>query len=594
MGSAVGFSAWFNLPPERQKRANVARERALAQFSLFDVMTFVRGESTVEVWGRPDFAQRVHELSDGSLLVLVGSPLGEISWRYIEENMMKAGFSRFEPPWDGRFVLFHVSADGKRWTMWNDWLGSIPVFHSQLRDGRIASTIEPVIVAAAGFTPDDFFMPGLSSLFINGHFFGDWTLYKGMKTIPPDCRAAWNGNEFQFSRLWTVTPSQDRWEAGWNDLVDEMHGLVSSAIADSLKQHDHWLLPLSAGLDSRLIAGVGAKAGVNMQAYAWGEANSTDVIYSRQVARALGLPWKHVELHGNFLPEYTQRWAHWFGSGMFFHGMYMMSFLDRLKSEPDGPVVSGFIGDRLSGGNFEAGLAEIHQGHYGYHLGDEWHVFWTADALRELMKIPLDGALEAVAEEIANQINLVPGARFQQFQFLALWGRQRMFIPYQCTLSDYWRGVGTPFINRAYARFCLSLPKAALDGRRLLGDVFRRYYGPLAVIPGTYAKEPFIPTGQFLIKRRIAEKLPPFLRRGPFAGFDWVPLRMDFDSAQRFGKAAFWPLFDVWDVLATYLNMDFVERDFQTVMNSQQDDRPLKRLQTVQVLAYRLLDSAGA
>ncbi|MCC6300306.1 MAG: hypothetical protein IT314_13505 [Anaerolineales bacterium] len=415
-----------------------------------------------------------------------------------------------------------------------------------------------------------------------------------MKTVPPDCRAEWEGGDFRFSRLWTVMPSQNRWEAGWDDLVDEMHECVSAAIVDTLKRHRNWIVPLSAGLDSRLIAGVGARAGANMQTYAWGEAHSTDVIYSRQVARTLGLPWKHVELPHNFLPEYTKRWADWFGSAMFFHGMYMMSFLDRLKSEVDGPVASGFVGDRLSGGNFEAGLAERQQGRFGYHLGDEWHVFWTADALKQLTKFPVDEALETIADEIASQINLVPGARFQKFQFLALWGRQRMFIPYQCTLSDYWRGVGAPFINRAYARFCLSLPKATLDGRRLLGDVFRRYYGPLAVIPGTYAKEPFIPTGKFLIQRRIAAKLPPYLRKGSFAGFDWTPLRMDFDSAQRYGEAAFWPLFDAWDALAAYLNMNLVERDFQAIMNSQQDDRPLKRLQTVQVLAYRLLDSAVA
>lgn len=197
--------------------------------------------------------------------------------------------------------------------------------------------------------------------------------------------------------------------------------------------------------------------------------------------------------------------------------------------------------------------------------------------------------MEFNAAYLKNQFDTLPGSWFQKFFFLELWNRQRLFTNFQSTLSDYWRGVATPFMNRAYARFCMSLPRVALDNRRLLRDVYRRHYGRLAVIPGTYANEPMILTGRYMLNRRIAKRLPKFLRHGPFAGYENIQLRMDIESIQAVGRDALWPLFDTWDQLSEWLDVDQLEGDYQTIMKSKEDIRPLKRLQAAQTLAYRLI-----
>ncbi|MCK7501744.1 MAG: hypothetical protein MZW92_75920 [Comamonadaceae bacterium] len=56
-----------------------------------------------------------------------------------------------------------------------------------------------------------------------------------MKTVPPDSIAVWDANGYRTKQVWAVQPSQDRWEAGRDDLVDEMHELSHAAIADVLK-----------------------------------------------------------------------------------------------------------------------------------------------------------------------------------------------------------------------------------------------------------------------------------------------------------------------------------------------------------------------
>jgi hypothetical protein len=535
---------------------------------------------------------RVHTLSDGTVLVLIGSPHNEVSWQTVGANLLEAEYANdFELPWEGRVILLRISADGKRWTMWNDWLGSIPVFHAQTRNGCIASTLEPVTVAAAGYTSDDFFLPGLVSLLINGHFISDWTLYEGMKTVPPDSVAEWDEKGYRVKQLWAVQPSQNRWEAGWDNLVDEMHELSHRAIASVLKTQSTWILPLSSGMDSRLVAGVAADTGANVYTYAWGASDTTDVIYSRQIAKTLGFPWKRIDLPKDFLERYTQQWAEWYGSGLHFHGMYLMSFLDGLKDEPDGPILSGLIGDTLAG-DIVSELSELHHSRPVVdQVGNEWHVFWTSKELKFLMKISVDDAIEANVAEIRKLMDNVEGAQFQKLQFLELWGRQRLFIPYQSTLLDYWRGVGNPYMDRNYARFCLSLPRAVLDDRRLQGDVFRRYYGRLAVIPGTYAKDPFILTGKYLVKRRLVDVLPLLLHVGSLRGFANIPLRMDIESIQSSGRDALWPLFEAKGQLSKWLDVSQLERDYQTLLRSKEDVLPLRRLQSAQTLAYRLLEA---
>ena len=297
MGSIVGFTTTSGLPEDRLTAAIAAQYRALSPFRHLGHLALTLGETRLELWGHKEVSDRVHYLSDGSLLALIGSPDGEVPWSDVEKHLARSTRpDDFELPWEGRVILLRISADGAHWTMWNDWVGSIPVYQTQVDRGRICSTLEPAVVAAGGFSADEIFLPGLLSLLINGHFLADWTLFKGMKAVPPDCAAEWTARGFHSRQLWTVRPSRDRWETRWDDLVEEMYELSRQAIADVLKRQSSWILPLSGGLDSRLIAAVGSELGSNLHTYAWGSPDSTDVVCSRRVAKALGLPWKRVDL----------------------------------------------------------------------------------------------------------------------------------------------------------------------------------------------------------------------------------------------------------------------------------------------------------
>lgn len=588
MSSILGFTIGRGLPPADMIRAFEAEDRALSHFQHLERRALVLGESTLHIWGHASLSKCLHLMPDGSTLALIGSPHNSVPWQTVQDQLMIATRDdEFQLPWEGRVILLRVNAHGTSWTMWNDWLGSMPVYHFDLPRGRFASTLEPVTVAAGAFTPDDFFLPGLVSLLVNGHFISDWTLYKDVKLLMPDSATTWEERGFRTKRLWSVQPTQDRWESSWDDLADEMHVLSHKTIADILKQHPQWTIPLSSGLDSRLIAGVAADVSADAHTFAWGSAKVTDVVYSREIAKTLDFPWKQVDLPKDFLVKYTRQWFDMFGTSMHFQGMYLMSFLDEIQAEWPSPTITGFIGDVLAGD----ALADSTRFHATkrYQVNHEWYSDWDPSLLRSTFKRPMNDAFEANAENLRKEIDSYPGANFQRMTYLELWSRQRTFISFLSTLKDYWRGVATPFLDRAYARFCLSLPLAVLDNRRLLGEVFRRHYGRLAVIPGSYAADPYIMTGRYFLKKRLAQRVPASLRNRFFKGFGNVQVAVDFAPLQAHGKKAVWPLFEAWDQLSEWFDMKQVEADFQTVMTSTSDIRPLRRVQAIQTFASRLL-----
>ncbi len=583
MNGIVGFSLFAALAPGGRERALAAQREALAPFATLTRQTLTIGRAQLELWGRGELAARLHYAPDGSLLALVGSPHGKVAWTDVPEPGRAGDVRDFEIPWDGRVVLLKIGADGRRWTLWNDWVGSLPVFHATIDDGRVVSTLEPVAAAAVQATASDIHLPNLLSLLINGHAVGNRTLLKAVGIVPADSVTTWDDRGCDTRQLRTVLPSEECAESAWDDLVDEMFERSRAAIEETVSAAPRWVLPLSSGMDSRLIAAVVAGLGTKVHAYAWGSPGTVDVVYSARIARVLGIPWNGVQLGSNYLVQHTRQWAKLYGSPLHFHGMYQMAFLGAIADEPPAPILTGYLGDVLSANPLFGHAASRHQ------LYDEWLTHWPPSELGSLLKFPVDEPLEELVGMYASERQL-SGTTFKRLLMAEISSRQRLYTSFQSTLSDYWRGVGTPFLSRQYARFCLSLPRPALEGRRLLADVYRRHYARVATIPGTYGDEPFIRTGRYLLMKRLARALPAGLRLGPLRGFRNGQPRMDMEAVQAHGWDALWPLQEARSQLAEWMDVSKLDAAYAAVMADSRDIRPLRKLQSVQAFAYRLLN----
>ena len=586
---AIGFTAIHQGSPQEIAKSQAALQRALDYFDDLVQKTFDIGQTHLVVWGRGDLDQCCHFLPDASLLILIGSPSGIFTWKTISEKILNASSTEpFILSWEGRVILLRIDPTGNIWTLWNDWLGSIPVFHAETHSGWIASTLEPAVVDVLDVGEGEFFLPGLLGLLIWGHYFSDWTLFKSIKIIPPDCEAHWYPDGFQITFRFSVVPTDERWVSGRDEIMEEMYVLSRNAIVSVLKEHPRWILPLSSGLDSRLIAGVAAEIGVDVSAYTWGRPDSSDVIHSRRIAHVLGIPWKYLRPGNSYLTLYREQWADLFGSAMHFHGMYQMPFLDALKYEKHGhaPLISGFIGECLTGYDVKH-LYEISQNPYPYQVQPDGYLHWTIQELQDLMIIPIDDAMAELAAEYKRQLEMLSGPLYQRLRFIVLWGRQRHFTYFQSMLSNYWRGVATPYLNREYARFSFSLPRAVLEGRIMQKAMFARYYPKLASIPGTYGYQPITLSGSYFLKKRISRYLPEQVAHTIFPGLYRTVSASEIDCVRHDKKDAFLPLFGKTTQLAALMNVEVINNTYKKTLISK-DMQAVRKLQSIQTIAYRL------
>lgn len=590
MNSAIGCTAMWRGTEEMRLRAEAAQKRAIAHFPDIQQQKLQVGETTLYWWGRNSLADCVFTLPDGSVLMVAGSPVGDIPLAEIAKQMdQRSRPEEYRIPWEGRFILLHVSADGRDWRMWNDWVGSIPVFYTQSKQARIASTLEPVVVAANRFTREDFFWPGIVFLLLNGHLLWDWTLFKDMKTVLPDTVMAWQADNCRVQHCQTVEANEDYWQTGYDELVERMYDLSKQAITRALENHRTWVVPLSGGLDSRLIAAAGSEARRDLHAFTWGPATTRDAVNARSVARVLGLPWRRIDLKRDYLSHYLPLWADLFGSGMHFHGMYQVQFLDSIQAFQPAPIITGNYGDILAG-YFTIFTEDIdfHEKRATSIVPPEF-LHWNEESLRSLFKIDIQNALDQIADELDRQFEASQGAYFQRINLLNIRNRQRMFISFQSTLADYWRGTATPYMDRAYAQFCFSLPKAVLENRRLEIDMLKRYYPKVMAIPGTYAPEPAILTGRYLLKRRAAKKLPPRLGSRLLPEFfAQKSLESDVASLAHCCEKGIWPIPEMKNALSEWIHYDRVIPVYHAALNG--DMTSMRRLQSLQAFSYRLMD----
>jgi len=582
---ATGFYLSGSLAPEATKKAISACDQALRHFPWLERKRLQHGAVQFELWGHHDPDESTYLDRSGNLLILVGSPMNVVSWEFALEQLARQGDDVFELPWEGRCILIRLSPGGKDWTMWNDWCGSIPVFHTSVKGVPAASSLEPPVVAAAGFTPDDFSKRGIVEMLVHGHFLGTDTLFAEMQTLPPDSVSRWREGKFVGSNvLWTVEPCDSRWDRGWDELADEMHEHTVRAVGYALRQHDKWILPLSGGMDSRLIACVGADQGVDFQAYTYGPATWNEPIYARQVARALDIPWQRVDVGTDYLADYTPLWLDWFGSSLHAHGMYQMPFLQAVR-EIDAPILQGLMGDPLAGNHLK-GLYRSGSTPYE-HLCD-FETLWSVEETASLLTFNVDKVLSDISDSVQTQFELLQGAEYQRQMFIDFWNRQRNFIFYQPMMYDYWKGVSTPYMNREYARFCLSLPRLALEERRLQKEMLERYYPKMAIVGGTFGG-PLLKGKPYYVKRVIAGVLPRSLRVGPLKEFAATANTIQTDALRALGEQALWPLNEVRQDLGALLDLRSLESSYQQAAAG--DEKAYNRMRPIQSIAWHYVES---
>jgi len=242
-----------------------------------------------------------------------------------------------------------------------DRVRSIPLFYAKTPSGlMISSSIHPILDAIGSASIDE--QAALEYL-LAGYVTGAETLYEGVRQIQAAEILEYSGERegdcLVTQRYYRFLPSGDS-----NDDEDELERQLEAVLNRVFSRYagaiggQQLVIPLSGGLDSRLIAAMLKRHGVkDVLCVSYGVPGNSESTSSRSVARVLGYEWHFAEYDGAkwvewmFSPEMDAYWNYAMQGCSLpaFRDLPAVSALRRRRNLDSAIFLPGHMGDVVAG-----------------------------------------------------------------------------------------------------------------------------------------------------------------------------------------------------------------------------------------------------
>lgn len=388
-----------------------------------------------------------------------------------------------------------VIFNGNSLTCESDYAGTVPYYYSRTGPLVISSFIS-VVEAGLGVSESDIDLAALFAFVRFGHNIWDETVWNQIRAGTPSSKLTFSVDAPQhpINLLQKSTISVGDFEDKFvrSKSLSNLRELNSGLIKDSLSGSEQIILPLSSGLDSRLVlAGISDDQNLkrNTLAVTYGPANSIEVKSAKRLAEESGVKWVHLDLPLDFLSErYLSETSLVFGSSLHMHAMYQLEFLEEMKRRrlvDEGAVfTSGFMTGVPSGQHIsklgrwrskldaEAFLDSFSQSRY-----------WSVKELSQVFGRHSSLGFDLVSQKLDLVPVVYPNNPYKQSILVDIWTRQRNFISYHPRTLELRHPVASPHMRVEWVSFFLRQPNSWLWKRRLVQEFFLDYYPNLAAVP---------------------------------------------------------------------------------------------------------------
>lgn len=279
-------------------------------------------------------------------------------------------FKRLIPMLDGCWALVMQACDGIVLAA-VDRSRSIPLFYAQTSEGYILTdTPDNIHDKNPNFEIDPV---SAAEFLLSGYVSGSETLYKGIYKVQPgelvEFRIDGSTATHVQHRYFQYFP-KDQSRKSWDELEEELEQILETTfarIAVFLKGKQV-VLPLSGGYDSRLIAWMLKKYGIeNVLCYTYGVSANPQRVIAEQVAQTLGFEWRFIEYN-------AERWAKCMS------GSKMSGYWDYASRGVSSPHLQDFPAVFELASEFRSG---DHPVFLPGHVGDAWACEFAVRRLNE-------------------------------------------------------------------------------------------------------------------------------------------------------------------------------------------------------------------
>ena len=219
-------------------------------------------------------------------------------------------FHEIVPDMNGSFSVVLVWVDTSIIEVGIDRFGTIPIYYSLGNNGLIVSDDFWKVtnhISSIDYNPD-----AVLSMVYLGYVAGYETLLTGINEFPQAAthRISFVNNNPSISskRYWMLsyrtdsrlTPKELR------DKLAQIYDNVFTRHCEAITDRGWDLhIPLSGGLDSRLIAGMFSRKNIPLQAFSYGPSGNMETKYASQIADILGIPLRFIPIDNPKLIEPT-------------------------------------------------------------------------------------------------------------------------------------------------------------------------------------------------------------------------------------------------------------------------------------------------
>ena len=425
------------------------------------VVEHVRGRAAVAVWRRDrgEFAQsgKLFVVDDQRAVAWIGQCLedtGDVS--QLAAHKLALDSDAFEAAADlnGPFAAAVIGSTPVSVTLWTDRYRQYPVYLHCRGGTTIASTELRCIVPWIERPAID--RTAVDLMLRTGELINAMTLLKGVEVLPGGTRMLIGDGTARRTRYWQFEHRPDS-VLRFDECVGEVARRLAQAVCRIEATQTSLGVPLSGGLDSRLILGLCSKP-ENIPSFTWGLPGCRDIDCATAFASRVGSPHHIRHWQPDVFPKVWAEGVDRTGGSIGVHEMYVAPFV-RLVAEQCDVVLNGLAGDAFLGGNFlkrrwlaERELRAIAD------ISWRWRVSAAQDAWVDRVLAPEKEpghARRAWIESITGRETELPIARLNDWLY-----ENRVFRFTNCGTMLLRGGVEShaPFFDRDVADFLLRVP----------------------------------------------------------------------------------------------------------------------------------------
>ncbi len=248
----------------------------------------------------------------------------------------------------GGYVATSIDEMGRVIRLVSDRFGSYPMYVAQYRSAWIFASQVKVVLAVLPEKPK-LDPVSVATMLSYGEMVGKRTLIDGIHALPAATSMCFSSSGLEAHKYWQYTYEENK-NSNWDDSIDQVSHLLKKSVERSLLACRSPAVPLSGGIDSRILLDMACNGQMNPAAYTWGLAGCRDIQYAQEITRRLNCHHEVFKFQEDYLVTHGKRGV-WLTEGhtpaINFH---VLPFVDMMASRGHDTILDGIGGDGLLGG----------------------------------------------------------------------------------------------------------------------------------------------------------------------------------------------------------------------------------------------------